>query len=93
MIGAEIVALVAIIFASGFGLRLLTNFSKTRAAKRKHDEELDERMRKEMRAALEDKRHGAIDEFIVLWAFRLPKAERAQLEKIREDRYVSEDDP
>lgn len=92
MIGAEIVALVALVLGGVFGLRFLTVSAKSRAKKHEHDEAEHERMRKEMREALETGRHEPIDAFVVLWGSRLTKEEREQLDKVREDRYVSEDE-
>ncbi len=91
MIGAEIVALVALLIGGGMGVQALWQWSKSRAARRAHDYALDERMRTEMRAAIEAKGHAPIDEFVALWGFRLSKQERAQLDKIREDRYLAEE--
>lgn len=91
MIGAEIVALVALVLGAGLGWRSLDRWSKARRERKKHDDAQEEKMRAEMRAALEAKGHAAIDEFLVLWDFRLSKEERRQLDKIREDRYVSEE--
>jgi hypothetical protein len=91
VIGAEIVALVALLLGGAFGFRFLATSAKSRQKKREHDEIEHERMHKEMREALETGRHEPIDSFLVLWGSSLTKTEREQLEKIREDRYVSED--
>lgn len=90
MIGAEIVFLVAIVLGAGIGYKSLGRWSRTRKEKRKREEELEEKMRAEMRAALESKGHAAIDEFLVLWGFRLSKEEKKQLEAIRDERTIAE---
>lgn len=90
MIGAEIVFLVALVLGAGIGYKSLDRWAKTRKEKRKHDEETENKMRAEMRAALESKGHAAIDEFLVLWDFRLSKEEKKQLEAIRDERTIAE---
>lgn len=90
MIGAEIVALIVIVLGTGLGFRALGGWGKSRALRRKHSEELGDKMRAEMRVALETKGHAAIDAFLVLWDFNLSKAEKEKLIAIRDDRVIEE---
>lgn len=91
MIGAEILALVAILFGGGYGSFFLFRSSKKRDALRKRETQKEDLLREDLREALRQKGHRAIDEFLALWGDKLTKDKRTEIERIREDRYVSDD--
>ncbi|HYX21807.1 MAG TPA: hypothetical protein VFA98_13255 [Thermoanaerobaculia bacterium] len=91
MIGAEILALVAILFGGGYGSFLLFRSAKKRDALRKRAALQEDLLHDDLRAALGKTDHRAIDEFLALWGDKLSKERRAEIERIREDRYVSDD--
>lgn len=88
MIGAEIVALVALVLGTGIGYRALDRWVKSRAHKRRHEEQEEEAMRADLRAALAKPGAAGINEFFALWAHRLSKEDKKRLEDVRDDRIV-----
>lgn len=91
MIGAEILALVSLIIGGGYGSFLLFRSAKKRDALRKRVALQEDLLHDDLRAALQKTDHRAIDEFLALWGDKLSKDKRAEIERIREDRYVSDD--
>lgn len=92
MIGAEILAMVALFFGGTYGLVGMLRRAQTVRDKKKRLFEQETLMQSDLRTALHQKGHRAIDEFLVLWGDKLPKGKREEIEKVREDRYISDDD-
>lgn len=91
MIGAEILALVAMILGAGLGWRTLAARGVARREKRKEDAVEEADKHKEMREALAKPGAEPIDVFLALWEHKLTKEEKKHLEAIRDDRVIARD--
>jgi len=93
LIGAEILALVALILGGSYGavisFRWIAVRGASRALKRGHDYAEEEQMHREMREALEKPGTEPIDAFLALWDAKLSKDQKKRLESIRDDRVIN----
>lgn len=88
MIGAEILAMVAIVVGGAFGIRAISAWATSHKEHVDHALKQEELMRHAMHEALHAQGYEPIDEFLAEWGYALSKDEKKRLEEIRTSRFI-----
>jgi|HubBroStandDraft_2_1064218.scaffolds.fasta_scaffold1218570_1 hypothetical protein len=91
MAAAEILALVALLFGGGMGVRALVSWLHRADA---HDVERlrrDHQMRTDLRDALRSGDHRRLDDFLVMWGSEIDAPTLKHLEQRRDELYIEAD--
>lgn len=91
MIGAEILALVAMLTGAGFSISFVVSRAKLAVALAQERERQLKMMREELHEALEFGTLQALDEFIVVWSHLMSKDELVRLDNLRNDFIIEHD--
>lgn len=88
MIFGEIVALLAVLGASGFGISALVAYAKKADAEQARKQARSDKRQQELRDALKSRDYRKLDDFMLLYASELSDGEKKQILIRRDELYV-----
>jgi len=88
MIFGEIVALLAVLGASGFGISALIAFASKSEAERKQRDARSDKRQQELRDALKSQDYRKLDDYMLLYAGEIDEGVRKQIQIRRDELYV-----
>lgn len=88
MIFAEIVTLLAVLGASGFGISALVAYAKKADAEQARKQARSDKRQQELRDALKSRDYRKLDDFMLLYASELSDGEKKQILIRRDELYV-----
>lgn len=88
MIFGEIVALLAVLGVSGFGISALVAYAKRMDADQARAQTRSDKRQQELREALRSRDYRKLDDFMLLYAGELDEGVRKQIQIRRDELYV-----
>lgn len=91
MIFAELLALVALLSGIGISGKLVWEWIRSSDEKGRAERLRDVAMQDDLRTALLSRDYRRLDDFLVMWADRVPKEIKKHVEQRRDELYIEND--